>query len=72
MKKLRKLHLDAESLRVDTFATDAFAGDARGTVHGNSAIDTYSFGPKCHCVRETNPLYDCTYGCGPTPNDTCL
>lgn len=35
---MKKLHLSLESLRVDSFTTDAH-GAARGTVHGESIIE---------------------------------
>ena len=77
MKKTRKLRLNAEDLRIESFATaagaDAGHGTVRGTVRGferPAPDDTYSFNPGCQCVRETNPLYDCTLGCY-TPQQEC-
>ena len=75
MKKIRKLRLDPDALRIDSFATDA-ADHARGTVRGHDSVvqfpgDTYSFAPDCQCPFETNPLYDCTYGCNTVNEPEC-
>jgi hypothetical protein len=73
MKKTRKLRLNAEDLRIESFDTDAGTAAGHGTVRGfarPAPDDTYSFNPGCHCVRDTNPLYDCTLGCN-TPQQEC-
>jgi hypothetical protein len=55
---MKKLHLDVESLHVESFATDEGSG-SRGTVHGRSAQDSedsHCYGTLCWpgCVSESD------------------
>jgi hypothetical protein len=58
---MKKIRLDVEQLRVDSFATERQA-DAKGTVHGHATpisvcATCYSMGPtNCDCT------YTCTHG----------
>jgi hypothetical protein len=64
MKKTSKLQLNAEDLRVESFATHADADAERGTVHGNAKPAPFSrdTNPMC-CNYYTNTYFDCTFGC---------
>lgn len=67
MKKNRKISLDVDALRVDSFPTDGGDGDARGTVHGlqllsNGCVSGY---PTCaSACSETDGIRICK-SCGP-------
>jgi hypothetical protein len=65
---MRKIRLDVDHLRVESFATDFRAGGRRGTVRGNSVpLDSIMA-----CDAGTDYTETCTseYDAGPT-QDTC-
>lgn len=59
---MRKIRLDADTLRVDSFAASDDAADARGTVaaHGLATRNCPATGNTC----------DCTLGCNTVPCTT--
>jgi hypothetical protein len=68
MEKPRKLRLETDELRVETFATDE-AARTRGTVHGHDPYDTAT-GDFAGCVCDTR-YNTCWGGCGPSQPATC-
>jgi len=58
---MKKFKLEVETLRVDSFPTEA-AEEQRGTVHGHYSDGTYCY-YSCNCANDSAPNYG---SCGTT------
>ncbi|HEU4452650.1 MAG TPA: hypothetical protein VFR81_06295 [Longimicrobium sp.] len=70
---MRKLSLDLDGIRVETFETDGTAG-ARGTVHGRFGVAALAGdSPLASCVHscEDTICYSCDTCREPCPSQVC-
>jgi hypothetical protein len=70
---MKKLALDTEALRVESFPTTEVLAEVRGTVHGNGSIvrtQGYPCGPSGYTCG--NPPADTTLKDGPMTTPCCV